>query len=193
MSDNNYEFQLPNGAIVDTGLAKGPNGQPVNSAPVPLAQKDRYAFAFPLRPGETQFQVSYHLPYSGAARIEPKLLSAMEHFVVMLPKEMQFKPEAGSFQSIPDETGANVQVVTGVQPSQHLAFTVGGNGTLHLGDEQAQGGGGESGAKTHGEHAVGDEVHGRLVSGKQQQDEVRDDLVAREPVALFFSGDERAQ
>lgn len=146
MNENNYEFQLPNGAIVDSGLAKGPNGQPVSSAPVPLAQKNRYAFAFPLRPGETQFQVSYHLPYSGQARIEPKLLSAMEHFVVMLPKEMQFKPEAGSFQSIPDETGANVQVVTGVQPSQPLAFTVGGNGTLHLGDEQAQGGGGESGA-----------------------------------------------
>jgi hypothetical protein len=27
---------------------------------------------FPLRPGETQFQVAFHLPYDGQARIDPR-------------------------------------------------------------------------------------------------------------------------
>ncbi|HEX6905868.1 MAG TPA: carboxypeptidase regulatory-like domain-containing protein, partial [Terriglobales bacterium] len=86
MSDDNYEIQLPPEAQIDTSLAKAPGGQPVNSAPVPLKQKGRYTFVFPLRPGETQFEIGYHLPYSGQAKIDPKPLVAQQHFVVMLPK-----------------------------------------------------------------------------------------------------------
>ena len=41
-------------------------GQPINSAPVPQKEKNRYAFIFPLRPGLTQFQVVYHMAYSGS-------------------------------------------------------------------------------------------------------------------------------
>ncbi len=132
MSDNNYEFHLPPGAQLDQALAKAPGGQPVNSAPVPLDQKaGLYTMVFPLRPGETQFEVAYHLPYSGQAKIEAKPLVALEHFVVMLPKEMKFATDnAGTFQNMPDESGANVQVATGVKAGQALAFTVSGNGLL---------------------------------------------------------------
>jgi hypothetical protein len=145
MSDNNYEFHLPPGAQLDQTLAKAPGGQPVNSSPVPLDQKaGRYTMVFPLRPGETQFEVAYHLPYSGQAKIEAKPLVALEHFVVMLPKEMKFAPEnTATFQSMPDENGANVQVVTGVKAGQALAFTVSGNGLLQ--SENAQAGAGQGG------------------------------------------------
>lgn len=130
-SDNNYAFQLPEGASIDSAFARSPGGQPVNSAPVPLDQKGRYTFTFPLRPGETQFQIGYHLPYSGQIKIQPRPLSAVQHFVVMLPKEMQFQPDdANRFQPLPEETSANVQVATGVQPGDALAFAVSGNGTL---------------------------------------------------------------
>jgi hypothetical protein len=129
--DNNYDFELPEGATIDSALAQSPGGQPVNSAPVPLNRKNRYSFNFPLRPGETRFQVAFHLPYSSELKLEPKSLAAAQHFVVMLPKEMQFKPqEEGRFQTLPEETGANVQVATGVQAGESLAFTISGNGTL---------------------------------------------------------------
>jgi hypothetical protein len=150
MSDNNYEFHLPPGAQLDQALAKAPGGQPVNSSPVPLDQKaGLYTMVFPLRPGETQFEVAYHLPYSGQAKIEAKPLVALEHFVVMLPKEMKFASDnAGIFQNMPDENGANVQVATGVKAGQAVAFTVSGNGLLqseNAGQGSAGGPGGPEG------------------------------------------------
>jgi hypothetical protein len=62
MNDRNLEFYLPEGAQVDSSFAQTEGGQPINSAPVPQTERNRYAFVFPLRPGETQFQVTYHLP-----------------------------------------------------------------------------------------------------------------------------------
>src|SRR5207253_883386 len=90
MNDQNFEFYLPDGAEVDQSMAMTAGGQPINSAPVPQREKNRYAFVFPLRPGETQFQVAFHMPYSGQLSVDPKALYGAQHFVVMLPKSMQF-------------------------------------------------------------------------------------------------------
>ena len=51
--------------------------------PRAAARKGRFAFAFPLRPGQTEFQISYHLPYNGKATIDPKLIYPLDHFVVI--------------------------------------------------------------------------------------------------------------
>jgi hypothetical protein len=156
MSDENYEIQLPPDAQIDTSLAKAPGGQPVNSAPVPLKKKGRYTFVFPLRPGETQFEVGYHLPYSGSAKINPQPLVAQQHFVVMLPKEMQFKPDgSGRFQNMPDDSGANVQVATNVQPGDALGFTVSGTGVLSTGNDQGNQGGGMGGQQASADSRPG--------------------------------------
>jgi hypothetical protein len=142
MNDQNFEFYLPEGAQVDQAMARTANGQPVNSSPVPQKEKNRYAFIFPLRPGETQFQISYHLPYNGQATLDPKPLYALEHFVVMLPKSMQFSGPA-SFQSMqdPQQSDSVVEVVSNAQASQSLAFKVSGTGVLPSREEGAAGGG----------------------------------------------------
>jgi hypothetical protein len=154
MNDQNFEFYLPDGAQVDTGLAKTAGGQPINSAPVPQKEKNRYAFIFPLRPGETQFQAVFHMPYSGEASIDPKALYAAQHFVVMLPKTMQFTAAPGSgFQSMQDprQSDAVVQVASNTQVGQPLAFKISGTGTLTEAEEGgAQGGGQASGGATVG-------------------------------------------
>ena len=92
MNDHNIEFNIPDGAqvIPDSGSATTENGRPVKSAPVPQSEKNRYAFIFPLRPGLTRFEVAYQLPYNGSASLDPKSLYPLDHFVVMLPKSMQF-------------------------------------------------------------------------------------------------------
>ncbi len=153
MNDQNFEFYLPEGAQVDQAMAKTAGGQPVNSSAVPQKEKNRYAFIFPLRPGETQFQISYHLPYNGQATLDPKSLYPLDHFVVMLPKSMQFSGPA-SFQSMqdPQQSDSLVQVVSNAQPSQALAFKVSGTGVLPAKEE---GGGGSAqgtlgGAQTSG-------------------------------------------
>src|SRR5437868_2216225 len=82
MSDRSFEFTLPEGAVVEASLAAGPGGMPVNSAPVPTGEKNHYAYVFPIRPGETKFQISYHLPYSGSFSFGPQASTLMEDVVV---------------------------------------------------------------------------------------------------------------
>ncbi|HKS72569.1 MAG TPA: hypothetical protein VJQ82_05185, partial [Terriglobales bacterium] len=152
MNDQNFEFYLPEGAQIDTSLAKTAGGQPVNSPPVPQKDKNRFAFIFPLRPGETQFQVVFHLPYTGSLSVDPKPLYPAQHFVVMLPKSMQFSAEGEGFQSMddPQQSSAVVQVASNTKLGQHLAFKVSGTGTLPDGDSQGGGNGQVGGAQVSG-------------------------------------------
>jgi len=144
MSDNAFEIMLPAGAQVDASMASGPGGQPVSSAPVPQAEKNKYAFIFPLRPGETRFQVNYHLPYAGKIKIGPKPLYPTNHVVVMLPKTMQFSGRG--YQTMTGgDPDANIQVITNVTPEQDLSFTLSGTGTIPEGQQQATGGGASGG------------------------------------------------
>jgi hypothetical protein len=72
MNDHNFEFYLPPGAKIEQAQAKAPNGQPIAAEVSPQAEKNRYAVVFPLRPGETQFQIEYTMPYSGEIKVDPK-------------------------------------------------------------------------------------------------------------------------
>jgi len=131
MSDQAFEINLPEGAQIEGSMAQGPGGQPINSAPVPQKEKGRYAFVFPLRPGETRFQVSYRLPYSGQVTITPMPLMTFEHLVLMLPASMKFEQVAGTpFQSMPSENGAEVRVSSGLKPGEKLAFKISGTGEI---------------------------------------------------------------
>ena len=142
MSDQSFEFYLPDGAQIDQSMAMTAGGQPINSAPVPQKEKNRYAFLFPLRPGETQFQVSYHMPYSGQASFDPKTLYGAKHFVVVLPKAMQFTSGSGTgFQAMndPRQGDAVVQVASDTTAGQPLAFKISGTGTLTEPGDDSQG------------------------------------------------------
>ena len=133
MNDHNFEFYLPAGAKVEQLQARAPNGQPIAAEAVPQAEKNRYAIAFPLRPGETQFQVEFTLPYSGEIKIDPKPLYPAEHLVVVLPKTMQFTAaNPSSFQSMqdPSQGDSAVEVAQQTKPGQPLAFTLKGNGVI---------------------------------------------------------------
>ncbi|HUZ03864.1 MAG TPA: hypothetical protein VMU62_00785, partial [Acidobacteriaceae bacterium] len=92
MSAHPFEFYLPIGAQIIGSAALGPGGMPVQSAPVPLGDPGHYTFIFPIRPGETRFQVSYHLAYSGTQTFSPKVTIATDNYAIMVPKSMQFTP-----------------------------------------------------------------------------------------------------
>ncbi len=136
MNERNLEFYVPDGAHVidESATATTENGNPLKSAPVPEGEKNRYSFIFPLRPGLTRFEVTYQLPYSGSANVDPKSIYPLEHFVVMTPKTMQFTAAASStgFKLInyPNEPDAAVQVASNTTPGQNLAFKISGEGTL---------------------------------------------------------------
>jgi hypothetical protein len=135
MNERNLEFYVPDGAKVTDGQAMTAGGQPVISAPVPEGEnaKNKYAFLFPLRPGETRFSVVYSLPYTGSINIDPKSVYPLEHFVAIAPKVMQFAGAPGAnFQvaPYPGQPDANVEVASDTKLGQPLAFKLAGEGSL---------------------------------------------------------------
>jgi hypothetical protein len=139
MNERNLEFYVPDGAKMDGGSAMTANGQPITSAPVPEGEKNRYSFIFPLRPGITQFQVAYEMPYSGSANLDPKSVYPLEHFVAILPKSMQFTAATtnAAFKAMndPNQPDSIVQVASNTAVGQNLAFKVSGQGMLQTRQE----------------------------------------------------------
>ena len=134
MNDHNFEFYLPPGAKIEQVQARAPNGQPIAAEATPQAEKNRYDIAFPLRPGETQFQLEFTLPYTCEVKVDPKPLYPAEHLVVVLPKTMQFTAaNPPSFQSMQDPSQGDtiVEVAQQTKPGQPLGFTLKGTGTIN--------------------------------------------------------------
>jgi len=126
-----FDFWLPDGAVVEGAAAESPDGMPVRQAPVPLAEKNHYTFLFPIRPGETRFQITYRLPYTGKLSIAPKLTMPTDTVAIMIPKSMTFAPVAGApYSPIDDEVNAHTLVARNVTPQQPLGFTLTGTGQL---------------------------------------------------------------
>ena len=146
-SSRSYEIYLPPDAKVEGAAAMGPGGMPVASSPAPMGEKGHYAYLFPLRPGETQFQVTYSLPYSGSAKFAPKLAGSADNVVVMVPKSMTFTPDASTpYQPINDDINAQTFVAKNVSPTQALGFSVSGSGALPRDVQTAQAANGQPGA-----------------------------------------------
>jgi hypothetical protein len=147
MNDHNFEFYLPEGAKIESAQARAPNGQPIAAEPTPQAEKNRYAIAFPLRPGETQFQVEFTLPYAGSIKLDPKPLYPAQHVVVVIPKTMQFSAgNSTQFQSMqdPGQSDTVVQVAQQTQAGQSLPFTISGTGTISETSDQTASGAAQS-------------------------------------------------
>ena len=133
-----YEVYLPPNAKIEAAAAAGPQGMPVSSSP--MAQKDagHYAFVFPVRPGESRFQLTYTLPYSGSFEFTPRVALPTENLAVMLPKSMSFK---GGSVFVPADVEDNAQtfLAKNVLPSQTISFMVSGTGTMPTQSQQASG------------------------------------------------------
>jgi hypothetical protein len=149
-----FEVVLPEGAAIDSADAKAPGGQPISTEALPGSQKNRFLLNYPLRPGETQFQVAFHMPYSGEASFSPKPLRDVQHFVVMVPKGMTFSArDARQFQSMSDPQ-ATIMVATNVQPGQDLSYRIAGSGIFPAEGEQGGQGAGNSGGAMGGSQAA---------------------------------------
>jgi hypothetical protein len=136
---NTFDFYLPAGAQISQSLASAPGGLPTNTPVKTIdATTGHYAFTFPIRPGETRFQVAYSLPYTGKLIFGLKLSVPTGDVAVMLPKSMRFQGSA-IFQPInPDP---NSQSFDAHQPpaDQPVQFTIAGTGQLPQTQDDTQG------------------------------------------------------
>ena len=152
-SDRPFEFYLPEGAVVEGSAALAPGGMPVQASPVPLGDANHFAFIFPIRPGETRFQISYRLPYSGSVKFAPRMTAATDTIAVMMPKSMTFTAGVSSLYSpVTEDTTAQTFVARNVEPSQPVDFTISGVGQLprDTGAAATAGDGGAAGAPAAG-------------------------------------------
>lgn len=152
-SDHPFELYLPPGAVVEGSAAKAPGGMAVQSALVPMGDPNHFTIIFPIRPGETEFQISYHLPYKDSFSFQPRPTMATDTIAIMMPKSMTFKPvPSAPYNAVTEELGAQTFVARGVQPSQPLGFTISGTGELprDAGAGQTSGDAGAVGSKPAG-------------------------------------------
>ncbi|MBI2678944.1 MAG: hypothetical protein HYX28_09190 [Candidatus Koribacter versatilis] len=161
MSDRTFEFTIPPDAKIDTALVASAGGMPVTGSPIPGKKPGEYGFMFPLRPGETRFQVAYHVPYSGSMELKPHLNGTLEHLVVMVPPGVTLTPADPSiFEAMPDDTGATVRVATNVDATRNTAFKFSGTGTFPPESEQAAPGASGATSAAGGQSANGRELPG---------------------------------
>ena len=130
ISPRAFEIQLPEGAKIEESMAAGPGGMAIRTTPVATDQPNRFAFLFPIRPGEANFRVVYSMPYSGSAQIKPVLLREAENYAVSVPKTMSLQPTSSSrLQHKGEEMGLDVFVAQNAAPGQDVSYSVQGTGT----------------------------------------------------------------
>lgn len=140
-SDRPFEFYLPAGAVVEGSAALSPGGMPVQASPVPLGDANHYAFIFPVRPGETRFQITYRLPYSGSFKFSPRVAMPTDTIAIMMPKSMTFTAgPSAPYSAVTEETTAQTYVARNVAPSETLDFAVAGSGQMPRDTEAATAG-----------------------------------------------------
>jgi hypothetical protein len=131
MNAHPFELYLPAGAIVQGSAAKAPGGMAVQSPLVPEDEPNKYTMIFPIRPGESEFQVSYKLDYKSSFTFKPRPVMPTDTIAIMMPKAMTFKPGTSTpYSPVTEELGAQTFVARNVQPSMPLDFTVSGTGQL---------------------------------------------------------------
>jgi len=126
-----YQIYLPKNAQVQAAAAQGPGSMPVQTPPTPLGTPGDYAFVYPLRPGETRFQVSYRMPYTGSFQFHPRVAAPVDNLAIILPKSVQFAgTPVGMFQPIDEDVKVQTYLARNVTPQSKLTFTVSGTGLL---------------------------------------------------------------
>jgi len=132
VGEHSYEIALPAGVALEGAAVRAPGGEPISAPPESVPGKpDHYVFSFPLRPGETQFQVAYRLPYAGQhATLTLPLLQAVQHVVAVLPTSMQFSATGAQFSAMNQDKNANVEVASNVPAGARIAMSISGSGVL---------------------------------------------------------------
>ncbi len=153
-SEHSFEIVLPEDAVVSAAEGQRPSigSLPTSLKLQPDGPKGHFAFNFPIQPDEgdkdTQFQISYDVPYSGGKyTFHPQVSLPSQSVGVLLPKGMTFTAGAGStFQPIQQDPNVQTFVAKNAVPGKPLEFTVSGTGSMPREDQGAPNGGQQAGA-----------------------------------------------
>jgi hypothetical protein len=169
MSEHTLEFYLPEGVSITESSVRFGNVPEIKTAVIPQGEKNKYAFKFPIRPGQTQFHIAYTLPYSGNLKIDPKS-GAVQSLIIVAPETMKFTPADKSLYKVNNNAqfkGVNFYVAKNVGLQQQTGFEIAGSGVLPRESEQASGGAsGEAGNRPGGGLGVPNAMPDPMQSGQ---------------------------
>ncbi|HTQ52957.1 MAG TPA: hypothetical protein VMI94_00765 [Bryobacteraceae bacterium] len=109
------KFYLPTAAkgIVQV-KATAPQGMPIDRAADKTNRKDIYKVDFPIKPGETQFQINYVIPYASGAEYEGKVLAKTdEPTLLVAPQGLTLQGEGLELKGQEPQSKASVFSVKG--------------------------------------------------------------------------------
>lgn len=132
------QFELPAAAQGKVELnVTAPGGLPIRRAPDPLGKPNQFKVDFPIKPGETQMELVWSMPFNSPGVFEDHMLTKSAMLLVVAPSGVQFKGDDA--------------VATGQGPSGSTIYTAKGpdlkfviQGTGIFNQQQDQSGGGDS-------------------------------------------------
>ncbi|HEX3091490.1 MAG TPA: hypothetical protein VHW72_02640 [Candidatus Angelobacter sp.] len=130
IGNQTFAVTLPDGAEMGEASLTGASGMPLTVNPVPSGAKNVYAYDFPIRPGQTHFDVIYKVPYSGSYEYTFTPETPLNEVGVLLPKSMKFTGVSAGFAQDNDEAGLNVYFVKNAAANQPVKFSVSGEGLI---------------------------------------------------------------
>ena len=87
------KFFLPPGASKPQARATAPGGMPLGAPVNKTAKPDVFAVDFAIKPGDTQIDVSYAMPYTEGADLSGKVVSKDENTYLIVPNGVTLKGE----------------------------------------------------------------------------------------------------
>jgi len=140
------EFYLPEGAKVNEASVQSGKAQ-LKAPVVPTGEKNKFAFVFPIRPGQTQFHVIYTVPYSGKLEINPNSDLRTDALMVVAPDSIKFTAADSSiYQNTPNPNPlyktVNFFIAKNVTAQQKVAFEISGTGEIPREPDQTGSNGG---------------------------------------------------
>lgn len=145
-AQHTLEFYLPEGAKINESSVQSGKTQ-LKATVVPTGEKNKFAFVFPIRPGQTQFHIIYTVPYSGKLEINPRSDLKTDALMVVAPDSIKFAAgDSSIYQNTPNPQykTVNFYVAKNVTTQQKVAFEISGTGAMPREPEQtaSNGGGG---------------------------------------------------
>jgi len=132
------EFFLPEGASITESSVQSGKTQ-LKAAVVPAGEKNKYAFVFPIRPGQTQFHILYTVPYSGKLELDPRSDLPTQTLMVATPDSIKFAASDSALyesKTNPQFKSVNFFIAKNVTPKQKVAFAISGKGEMPREQEQ---------------------------------------------------------
>lgn len=138
--EHTLEFFLPEGAKITESSVQSGKTQ-LKTAVIPTSEKNKYAFVFPIRPGQTQFHIIYTAPYSGKLAVDPHSDLPTNTLMIAAPDTIKFSAGDNTVykaQTNPQFKSVNFFIARNVTAQQRVAFEISGKGEMPREPEQKE-------------------------------------------------------